>query len=60
MTITITTALEKLSKTELERVSHAAMLGKAEGIRRILGQHGYDGGDADDPQKVKKLLKKYH
>ena len=59
MTITIATALEKLSKTELERVSHAAMLGKAEDIRRILGQHGYDGSDADDPQKVKKLLKKY-
>lgn len=35
------------------------MLGKAEDIRRILGQHGYDGSDADDPQKVKKLLKKY-
>lgn len=59
MTITITTALEKLSKTELERVSHAAMLRKTEDIRRILGQHGYDGSDADDPQKVKKLLKKY-
>ena len=35
------------------------MLGKAEDIRRILGQHDYDGSDADDPQKVKKLLKKY-
>ncbi len=52
MKITLTTALKNLSRTELERVSHAAMVGDAETIKRLLGQQGYDGGDSDDTKKI--------
>lgn len=58
MKITITAALEKLSKAELERVSHAAMVGDSSTIKRLLGQQGYDGGDSDDMKRIGQLVKK--
>ena len=58
MKITLTTALEKLSKTELERVSHAAMVGDSETIKRLLSQQGYDGSDSDDAKRIGQLIKK--
>lgn len=58
MKITLTTALKNLSRNELERVSHAAMVGDAETIKRLLGQQGYDGGDSDDTKKIGQLVKK--
>lgn len=58
MKITLTSALEKLSKSELERISHAAMIGDVSTIKKILGQQGYDGGDASDPHKIGQLVKK--
>lgn len=58
MKITLTTALKNLSRNELERVSHAAMIGDAETIKRLLGQQEYDGGDSDDTKKIGQLVKK--
>ena len=58
MKITLTTALKNLSRTELECVSHAAMVGDAETIKRLLGQQGYDGSDSDDTKKIGQLVKK--
>ena len=58
MKITLTTALKNHSRTELERVSHAAMVGDAETIKRLIGQQGYDGSDSDDTKKIGQLVKK--
>lgn len=58
MKITLIAALEKLSKHELDRVSHAAMIGDANTIKRLLGQQGYDGSDSDDTKKIGQLVKK--
>lgn len=58
MKITLTTALENLSRAELERVSHAAMVGDSETVKRLLGQQGYGGSDSDDTKKIGQLVKK--
>lgn len=58
MKITLTTALENLSRTELERISHAAMVGDSSTIKRLLGQLGYDGSDSDDVKKIGQLVKR--